>query len=92
MWRFGSPEDLDTIAEPEEPADHPRADEIPTWLAHASPRSRAVIVLHYLEEMPLKEVAAVLGLPLGTVKSRLAYGLRAMRQAAGEKDEPGFDD
>lgn len=45
-----------------------------------SPASRAVIVLHYLHEMPLAEVADVMGLALGTVKSRLAYGLDSLRK------------
>jgi RNA polymerase sigma-70 factor (ECF subfamily) len=49
-----------------------------------SPASRAVLVLHFEEEMPLAEVAAVLGLPLGTVKSRLAYGLKALRRYLGD--------
>lgn len=50
-----------------------------------SPASRAVLVLHFQEEMSLAEVAAILELPLGTVKSRLAYGLKALRQHLGEK-------
>ena len=45
-----------------------------------SPASRAVIVLHYLHEMPLAEIAEVMGLAVGTVKSRLAYGLDLMRR------------
>jgi RNA polymerase sigma-70 factor, ECF subfamily len=45
-----------------------------------SPASRAVITLHYLEELPLSEVAAILDLPTGTVKSRLAYGLTQLRK------------
>lgn len=54
------------------------------WIGHLPPASRAVIVLHYLEEMSLDEVAAVLEISPGTVKSRLAYGLaRLRRQAAG---------
>ena len=44
------------------------------------PASRAVITLHYLVEMPLSEVAAVLDLAPGTVKSRLAYGLAQLRK------------
>jgi len=40
-----------------------------------SPASRAVLVLHFQEEMTLPEVAAILEIPLGTAKSRLAYGL-----------------
>jgi RNA polymerase sigma-70 factor (ECF subfamily) len=49
-------------------------------VAQVSPASRAVIVLHYLHEMPLGEVADVLGVALGTVKSRLAYGLDCLRK------------
>ncbi|MDQ3283340.1 MAG: sigma-70 family RNA polymerase sigma factor [Acidobacteriota bacterium] len=45
-----------------------------------SPASRAVVTLHYLEDMPLSEVAAVLDLGIGTVKSRLAYGLAQLRK------------
>lgn len=45
-----------------------------------SPASRAVIVLHYLHEMQLDEVADVLGVAIGTVKSRLAYGLGSLRK------------
>jgi RNA polymerase sigma-70 factor (ECF subfamily) len=45
-----------------------------------SPASRAVLVLHFEEDMPLADVAAVLEIPLGTAKSRLAYGLKALRR------------
>jgi RNA polymerase sigma-70 factor, ECF subfamily len=45
-----------------------------------SPASRAVLVLHFVEGLTLPETAAALELPLGTVKSRLAYGLSTMRK------------
>jgi RNA polymerase sigma-70 factor, ECF subfamily len=54
--------------------------ELPGLVASLPPRSRAVIVLRYLHEMSLAETAAVLGIPLGTVKSRLSYGLEIMRR------------
>ena len=50
-----------------------------------SPASRAVLVLHFQEDMQLAEVAAVLEIPLGTVKSRLAYGLKTLRRYLVEK-------
>jgi RNA polymerase sigma-70 factor (ECF subfamily) len=53
--------------------------ELPT-MDGISPASRAVLVLHFQEEMPLAAVAAILEVPLGTVKSRLAYGLKAIRK------------
>ena len=48
-----------------------------------SPASRAVLLLHFREEMPLAEIAAILEIPLGTVKSRLAFGLKTLRTHAG---------
>jgi RNA polymerase sigma-70 factor (ECF subfamily) len=55
-------------------------------VAGLSPASRAVVVLYYLHEMTLEETAAVLGVPLGTVKSRLAYGLEALRRQLREPE------
>ena len=51
-----------------------------------TPASRAVLALHFKEGLTLPEVAAVLDIPLGTVKSRLAYGLATLRRhyATGE--------
>ena len=40
---------------------------------------RAVVVLHYFLGMPLTDVAAALGIPTGTVKSRLHRALGEMR-------------
>lgn len=56
------------------------AAQLPQLIAGVSPASRAVIVLHYLHELTLEEIAAVLGIAIGTVKSRLAYGLENLRQ------------
>jgi RNA polymerase sigma-70 factor, ECF subfamily len=50
-----------------------------------SPASRAVLILHFQEELPLAEVAAILEVPIGTVKSRLAYGLATIRQQITNK-------
>lgn len=50
-----------------------------------SPASRAVLALHFREELSLPEIAAILETPLGTVKSRLAYGLSALRKQLGQK-------
>jgi RNA polymerase sigma-70 factor (ECF subfamily) len=44
-------------------------------------RHRAVVVMHFYLGMPLPEVAASLGIPTGTAKSRLHYALAAMRAA-----------
>jgi RNA polymerase sigma-70 factor (ECF subfamily) len=50
-------------------------------LRHLDERGRAIVVLHYYLGMPLTDVAVVLGIPVGTVKSRLHRALGEMRVA-----------
>ena len=47
---------------------------------------RLVVVLHYWLDLPLEEVAGVLGLPVGTVASRLGRALEELRVALGEEE------
>jgi RNA polymerase sigma-70 factor (ECF subfamily) len=51
-------------------------------------KHRTVVVLHYLSELALAEIAVVVGSPVGTVKSRLHYALRRLR--ARLSAHPGF--
>lgn len=51
------------------------------------PDSRAIVVLHYYAGLPLTEVAVALGMPVGTVKSRLHRALRDLR-AGWPADRP----
>jgi RNA polymerase sigma-70 factor, ECF subfamily len=44
-----------------------------------SPEHRAVVVLHHHLGYPLTEIAATLGIPVGTARSRLHYGVRQLR-------------
>jgi RNA polymerase sigma-70 factor, ECF subfamily len=73
-------EPLEDIASAEPDVDPWQRERLLASLERLSPASRAVVTLHYLEEMPLSEVAAVLELNLGTVKSRLSYGLAQLRK------------
>jgi RNA polymerase sigma-70 factor, ECF subfamily len=50
-------------------------------------RYREVLVLHYVAELPLQEVAGQLRLPLGTVKSRLNRARKALAERLGEHRE-----
>ncbi len=67
-------------------------EHLPQFIARVSPASRAVLILHYSEEMSLGEIAGVLGIALGTVKSRLAYGLESLRRAISEQGGSGVRD
>ncbi|BAQ63811.1 sigma-70 family RNA polymerase sigma factor [Geminocystis sp. NIES-3709] len=55
-------------------------DLIQSGLQNLSLDHRAVIVLHDLEDMPQKEVAQILSIPVGTVKSRLFKARKELRQ------------
>ena len=44
-------------------------------------RGRSIIVLHYFLDLSMPDVAATLGIPLGTAKSRLNRALGLMRAA-----------
>jgi RNA polymerase sigma-70 factor (ECF subfamily) len=51
------------------------------------PRHRVVVILHYLEELSLKEIAYVLDVPEGTVKSRLYYARESLKEAILEREQ-----
>jgi RNA polymerase sigma-70 factor (ECF subfamily) len=77
-------EALDDVAAADvEPPDPWLLERLPRLLDRVSPASRAVLTLHYLHELSLAETAVVLGIPAGTARSRLAYGLRTLREALG---------
>lgn len=48
---------------------------------------RTVIVLYYINDLSLQEIANILDVPAGTVKSRLHYGRRAMRKAMEAEED-----
>ncbi len=80
-WQ-GDGDAVEDLAAPDPPPPDELLRELAT-MDGISPASRAVLVLHFQEEMSLTAVAAILEIPLGTVKSRLAYGLTAIRKQLG---------
>ena len=68
----------------------------PSLLVHLRalpPQQRAAVALHYLEDMSIKDIAALLGLAEGTVKAHL-FKARASLSAAigGDRPDPGQTD
>lgn len=61
-----------------------RAEAVRTALDRLSAEHREVIDLAYFGGLTQAEIAARLGLPLGTVKSRTFYALKAFRLACDE--------
>lgn len=46
---------------------------------------RSVLLLHFIEDFPLEEIAGITATPLGTVKSRLHYAKRTLGKMLKEK-------
>lgn len=56
--------------------------EVDSLLHVLSPDQRIVVGLRFWKDLSLQQIADVLGVPLGTVQSRLHYALRALRDEA----------
>jgi RNA polymerase sigma-70 factor, ECF subfamily len=54
-------------------------DELEWAFRALTPEQRAVVVLHHHLGYPLTEIAATLGIPVGTARSRLHYAVRQLR-------------
>jgi RNA polymerase sigma-70 factor (ECF subfamily) len=80
------------------PADEPMAadgtssvidrDQLERGFRRLSIDHRAVVVLHHYLDLPLEVVAETLGVPLGTVRSRLHYAMRGLRAALDADARP----
>ena len=54
-------------------------DSLESAFRRLTPEQRAVVVLHHHLGYPLTEIAATLGIPEGTARSRLHYAVRQLR-------------
>ena len=53
---------------------------------------RAVVVLHHYLDLPLETVAETLGVPIGTVRSRLHHAMRGLRAALDADARPAVQE
>jgi RNA polymerase sigma-70 factor, ECF subfamily len=67
-----SPDGLATVAD---------RDQLERGFRRLSVDHRAVVVMHHYLDWPLDQIAGSLGVPVGTVRSRLHYAMRALRAA-----------
>ena len=67
-----APDDLLSVAD---------RDELDRAFRHLRPEERAILVLHHFVGYRLSDIAELLGVPAGTIRSRLHHAHRAMRAA-----------
>lgn len=63
-------------------------DELDRGFRRLSPEQRAIVVLHHYLGYPLTEIAATLGIPAGTARSRLHHATRRLRGAIESDAHP----
>ena len=99
-WASLAPSDGDGAQpEPLDPGDGPgshaelrdEAHQVQLALGGLSEAHREVFELGVVQELGYAEVAATLGIPIGTVKSRMFHALRALRSALGLPEEVPLD-
>lgn len=73
------------VAAPEAPPS--RRDELVTALSELPHGQRSVVVLRYLEDLSVEQVAALLGCSTGTVKSQTARALPKLRALLALNEE-----
>lgn len=61
-------------------------DQLERGFQRLSAEERAVLVMHYYLDLPMAEAADMMGLPLGTMKSRLNRATSALRAALDAQD------
>ena len=60
-------------------------DDLDRLLASLPAERREILSLRFVDDLALEEIAEVLGIPLGTVKSRLHFAIKALREHPAAK-------
>lgn len=87
--RARGPRALDDVALGADAADEPAVEmhfgeDVRDWFAGLGPLQQEVLALRFADELSLEEIAAALGVPLGTAKSRLHHALQQLRERLGD--------
>ncbi len=79
------PDSIDETAAPDTAlSDAERGERVRTALRQLPPEQIKVIELSFFDEKPHAEIAKVLGIPLGTVKSRIRIAMNRLRELVGD--------
>ncbi len=89
----GVPSYEDSLADPgrtpfDQAADHETRALVEKSLEQLNPKFRAAVILRDIEDLSYEEIAAVLDISLGTVKSRILRGRESLRKILEGRLEP----
>jgi RNA polymerase sigma factor (sigma-70 family) len=89
-WRSRRPSDM-VVAQPEMPAADPRGqveerDRVWRAVMALPARQRAIVVLRFYEDLPEEQIASLLGISRGTVRSQTAKARTRLRAAMADED------
>ena len=77
---------MEEVVAPEQAEPFEDAEQIHRALNCISLPHREVLTLFFLEDLSHEQMAEVLGIPLGTIKSRLSYAKRALRSVLKQQE------
>jgi RNA polymerase sigma-70 factor (ECF subfamily) len=77
---------LSEITAPAIKESHSNRSELAAVLAVLPDEQREVLLMRFVDDMNLQEIASVLNIPIGTVKSRLHHALRKLQEDRRTKD------
>lgn len=84
-------EDVDEQSVPDKAIDNAETQRMILELVDTLPdEQRVCVTLFYYNEMKTREIADALGIPEGTVKSRLNYARKAIREGVGKYEKQGI--
>jgi RNA polymerase sigma-70 factor (ECF subfamily) len=63
-------------------------DQLDRAFARLTADQRSVVILHYYLDYSMSEIATIVDIPVGTVRSRLHYAKRALRAAIDAEWRP----
>ena len=98
-WRSsseeGAPNYADSMTDPgrspfDQAADHETRALVEQALEKLNPKFRAAVVLRDIEDLSYEDIATVLNVSLGTVKSRIMRGREALRKILEGRLEGGW--
>lgn len=83
--------DESTSFQPEERADYSDTKRLVAEMLDNLPaEQKMVLLMYYVQEMPIKEIAEALEISENTVKSRMNYGKKKMRAQAEDMEKKGY--